>query len=59
MATILIYVAFTFAISNWRIQHRRALNDADSEAAGMAVDALMNFETIKTFGAEDTGRVAI
>ena len=52
IATIVVYIAFTFAISNWRIQHRRALNDADFEAAGLAVDALMNYETIKTFGAE-------
>ncbi|HEY7852568.1 MAG TPA: ABC transporter ATP-binding protein/permease [Caulobacteraceae bacterium] len=52
LVTIVVYVAFTFTISNWRIQHRRALNEADSEAAGLAVDALMNFETIKTFGAE-------
>ncbi len=52
IATIAVYVTFTFAISNWRIGHRRALNDADSEAAGLTVDAFMNFETIKTFGAE-------
>jgi ATP-binding cassette subfamily B protein len=52
LVTIVIYVAFTFTISNWRIAHRRSLNDADSEAAGLAVDALMNFETVKTFGAE-------
>ncbi len=52
IGTIVIYVAFTFTISNWRIGHRRALNDADSEAAGLTVDAFMNFETIKTFGAE-------
>ncbi len=52
VATIVIYIAFTFGISDWRIRHRRALNDADSRAAGLAVDALMNFETIKTFGAE-------
>ncbi len=52
IGTIAIYIAFTFAISNWRIKHRRALNDADSEAAGLAVDALMNYETIKTFGSE-------
>jgi len=50
--TIAIYIAFTFTISDWRIKHRRALNDADSNAAGLAVDALMNYETIKTFGAE-------
>ncbi len=52
LSTIVIYIIFTFAISNWRIQHRRELNDADSEAAGLAVDALMNYETIKTFGAD-------
>ena len=60
IATIVIYIVITFSISNWRIQHRRALNDADSDAAGLAVDALMNFETIKTFGSEDriVGRYA-
>ena len=53
IATIVVYIAFTFGISNWRIKHRRLLNEADSEAAGLAVDGLMNFETLKTFGAED------
>ncbi|MDR3512473.1 MAG: ABC transporter ATP-binding protein/permease [Caulobacteraceae bacterium] len=53
VATIVVYVAFTFGISNWRIQHRRALNEADSLAAGLAVDALMNYETIKTFGSDE------
>jgi ABC-type transport system involved in Fe-S cluster assembly fused permease/ATPase subunit len=52
IVTIAVYIAFTFTISDWRIKHRRALNDADSDAAGLAVDALMNYETIKTFGAE-------
>jgi len=55
VATIVIYIAFTFGISDWRIKHRRALNEADSRAAALTVDALMNFETIKTFGAE--GRI--
>ncbi len=53
VGTIVVYVAFTFAISNWRIRQRRTMNEADSRAAGLAVDALMNFETIKTFGSED------
>ena len=52
VATILVYVVLTFTISGWRIQFRRALNEAGSAAAGLTVDALMNFETIKTFGAE-------
>ena len=55
VVTIAVYVVFTFTISDWRIKHRRALNDADSDAAGLAADALINFETIKTFGAE--GRI--
>ncbi len=50
--TIAVYILFTFTISDWRIRHRRALNDADSDAAGLSIDALINYETIKTFGAE-------
>jgi len=51
-ASIVVYIIVTVAISNWRIKHRRLWNEADSEAAGLAVDALMNIETIKTFGSE-------
>jgi ATP-binding cassette subfamily B protein len=60
VATIVVYIALTIAISNWRIAHRRAMNEADSAAAGLAVDALMNFETIKAFGSEErvVGRYA-
>jgi ATP-binding cassette subfamily B protein len=53
IATIGVYIAVTFAITNWRLGHRRALNEADSRTAGLAVDALMNYETVKTFGSED------
>ena len=53
VVTVGIYVAVTFAITNWRLEHRRVLNEADSEAAGRAVDALLNYETVKAFGAED------
>ncbi|MDB5421034.1 MAG: transporter transrane region [Brevundimonas sp.] len=49
---VVIYTGLTFAISNWRIEHRRTMNLADSEAAGLAVDALLNYETVKSFGAE-------
>lgn len=52
VATVVVYVILTFAVSDWRIAHRRALNEADQEAAGRAVDALINYETVKTFGAE-------
>jgi ABC-type transport system involved in Fe-S cluster assembly fused permease/ATPase subunit len=53
IVTVVIYGVLTFSISNWRIGHRRELNEADAEAAGRAVDALLNYETVKTFGAED------
>ena len=50
--TVIIYGAATFSLSDWRIKHRRELTIADSEAAGRAVDALLNYETVKSFGAE-------
>lgn len=50
--TILVYVLVTFRITDWRLSHRRALNETDSRAAGLSVDALINYETVKTFGAE-------
>lgn len=53
LATVVIYTVVTFRITDWRLSYRRALNEADSRAAGLAVDAMMNYETIKTFGAEE------
>ena len=52
VVVVVIYTGLTFAISNWRIEHRRTMNAADSEAAGLAVDSLLNYETVKSFGAE-------
>ena len=52
IVTVAFYAVVTFSISNWRIGQRRELNDADSEASGRAVDALLNYETVKAFGAE-------
>ena len=53
LATMVLYVVVTFRITNWRLSHRRELNEADSRAAGLSVDAMINYETVKTFGAED------
>ncbi|HEY9219703.1 MAG TPA: ABC transporter ATP-binding protein/permease [Phenylobacterium sp.] len=50
--TIVLYTVITFKITDWRLSHRRALNEADSRAAGLAVDAMINYETVKTFGSE-------
>ena len=52
VAVVAIYTVLTFSISNWRLEHRRTMNAADTEAAGQAVDALLNYETVKSFGAE-------
>ena len=52
VATVAVYGGLTFVISDWRIAQRRLLNEADSEASGRSVDALLNYETVKSFGAE-------
>ena len=52
VVTVLIYGVLTFAISNWRLEHRRVMNAADSEASGQVIDSLLNYETVKAFGAE-------
>ncbi|WEK59053.1 MAG: ABC transporter ATP-binding protein/permease [Candidatus Brevundimonas phytovorans] len=52
IGVVAVYAATTFAMANWRLEHRRAMNAADSEAAGLSVDALLNYETVKAFGAE-------
>ncbi len=52
LVSVVLYVVVTFKITDWRLAHRRALNEADSRSAGVAVDALINYETVKTFGHE-------
>ena len=52
LVVVVIYTIVTFAISNWRIEHRRTMNTADTAAAGLVVDSLLNYETVKSFGAE-------
>jgi ATP-binding cassette, subfamily B, heavy metal transporter len=50
--TVVIYAWLTFGVTEWRLKHRREMNEADTEAAGRAVDSLLNFETVKSFAAE-------
>ncbi len=52
-ATVVIYAWLTFGVTEWRLKHRREMNEKDTEAAGRAVDSLLNFETVKSFAAED------
>ncbi|MCU7940521.1 MAG: ABC transporter ATP-binding protein/permease [gamma proteobacterium symbiont of Bathyaustriella thionipta] len=48
-STILVYVAFTLSVTNWRMHIRHYMNRLDSSANAMAVDGLINFETVKYF----------
>ena len=52
LATIAIYVTYTFKVTEWRVQIRRAMNDQDTDANQKAIDSLLNYETVKYFNAE-------
>ena len=53
LLTVVAYVWFTYAATEWRINIRRDMNAADTEANTKAVDSLLNFETVKYFGNEE------
>ena len=50
--TIAVYVWFTFKVTEYRVKLRREMNKQDTDAAQKAIDSLLNFETVKYFGAE-------
>lgn len=50
--TIGLYIWFTFAVTEWRVKIRKEMNDQDTDANQKAIDSLLNFETVKYFGAE-------
>ena len=52
LVTIALYVAFTFTVTEWRVRIRKQMNDQDTDANQKAIDSLLNFETVKYFGAE-------
>ena len=50
--TIIAYTSYTYYATEWRIGIRRRMNESDSEANTKAIDSLLNYETVKYFGAE-------
>ncbi|MCA3443133.1 MAG: ABC transporter ATP-binding protein/permease [Rhodobacter sp.] len=52
LVTVMVYIAFTFRVTEWRVKIRREMNDQDTDANQKAIDSLLNFETVKYFGAE-------
>jgi ABC-type transport system involved in Fe-S cluster assembly fused permease/ATPase subunit len=52
VATIVLYVVFTFAVTEYRLKLREEMNERDTEANQKAIDSLLNFETVKYFNAD-------
>ncbi|PZU07609.1 MAG: metal ABC transporter permease [Sphingobium sp.] len=53
LAMVALYILFTRTVTEWRNQLRRDMVDMDTSAVAHAVDSLLNFETVKYFGAEE------
>jgi ATP-binding cassette, subfamily B, heavy metal transporter len=52
LVMVVVFMSFTYAATEWRIGIRRKMNDSDTEANTKAIDSLLNYETVKYFGAE-------
>ncbi len=52
VGTVALYMLYTYSATEWRIGIRRSMNDSDSDANTKAIDSLLNYETVKYFGAE-------
>ncbi|MDE1981813.1 MAG: ABC transporter ATP-binding protein/permease [Betaproteobacteria bacterium] len=53
LVTLIIYIALTVVITEWRTNFRRRMNELDSKANSRAIDSLLNYETVKYFGNEE------
>jgi len=53
VVSVAMYMIFTFKVTEWRMQFRIKMNEADSKANTLSVDSLINYETVKYFGNED------
>ncbi|MBV8744261.1 MAG: ABC transporter ATP-binding protein/permease [Xanthobacteraceae bacterium] len=52
LAVVAVYISYTYFATEWRIGIRRKMNDSDTDANVKAIDSLLNYETVKYFGAE-------
>jgi ABC-type transport system involved in Fe-S cluster assembly fused permease/ATPase subunit len=53
LAALVLYISFTIVVTEWRTQFRKQMNEMDSTAHTRAIDALLNYETVKYFNNED------
>ena len=51
-AAVGLYIFFTVAVTEWRMEIRRQANELDSKANTRAIDSLLNYETVKYFNNE-------
>jgi len=52
LSMVVVFMYYTYKATEWRIGIRRKMNDSDTEANTKAIDSLLNYETVKYFGAE-------
>src|SRR5712671_3781925 len=52
-AAVVVYIAFSVLITEWRMEIRRQANELDSKANTRAIDSLLNYETVKYFNNEE------
>ena len=52
LGSVIMYIAFTVVATQWRTKFIREANQADSASNTLAVDSLLNFETVKYFSNE-------
>ncbi|KAJ1522945.1 hypothetical protein ONE63_002084 [Megalurothrips usitatus] len=51
--TMTLYIAATIMVTEWRTKFQRRMNLADNATKARSVDSLLNFETVKYYGAEE------
>ncbi len=51
--SVVLYIGFTFFVTEWRTRFIRRMNDSDEQANTKAIDSLLNYETVKYFGNEE------
>ena len=52
LAALVLYIAFTVVVTEWRTKFRREMNELDSVSHSKAIDSLLNYETVKYFNNE-------
>ncbi len=53
LVALVLYIAFTISVTEWRTQFRKTMNELDSSAHSRAIDSLLNYETVKYFNNEE------